>query len=229
MEAEDCTNVWYMALGRFLCLVATTSLGTLLHFNAKTNSSHAELGTTVSATGLDSTTTATTLSSDAEEDNTTSGDELKSSAVELTVGSRLRVETGDQPQDWFDPADSSNVQRSSSFTQARLFTLTTSFRCDDSKVGLFFSATVAADPLEPTRPRRHSLTSVGERAAKMKRKNQSRSMDKANLKEVDYVKKEASRSAWGKVRVFERLYSYDPEINDLTWATEPSEKPVHLR
>ena len=33
----------------------------------------------------------------------------------------------------------------------------------------------------------------------MKRKNQSRSMEKANLKEVDYVKKEASRSAWGKV------------------------------
>ena len=82
---------------------------------------------TSAATGLDSTTTATTLSSDAEEDNTTSGDELRSSAVELTgaVGSRLKVEAGDQPQDWFDPADSGNVQRSSSFTHARLFTLTT--------------------------------------------------------------------------------------------------------
>ena len=51
-------------------------------------------------------------------------------------------------------------------------------------------------------PRRHSLTSVGEKAAKMrKRKKQSLSMDKANLKEVDYGKKEASRSAWGKVRI----------------------------
>ena len=64
---------------------------------------------------------------------------------------------------------------------------------------IFSSATVPAEPLEPTKPRRHSLTSVGEKAAKMKRKNQSRSMEKANLKEVDYVKKEASRSAWGKV------------------------------
>ena len=74
---------------------------------------------TSAATGLDSTTTATTLSSDAEEDNTTSGDELRSSAVEL---SRLKVEVGDQTQqDWFDPADSGNVQRSSSFTHARLF------------------------------------------------------------------------------------------------------------
>ena len=62
---------------------------------------------------------------------------------------------------------------------------------------LFLSVTIPAEPLEP---RRHSLTSVGEKAAKMrKRKNQSRSMDKAILKEVDSVKKEASRSAWGKV------------------------------
>ena len=61
------------------------------------------------------------------------------------------------------------------------------------------SASVPAAPLEP---RRHSLTSVGEKAAKMrKRKKQSLSMEKANLKEVDYGKKEASRSAWGKVRI----------------------------
>ena len=77
------------------------------------------------ATGLDSATTATTLSSDPEGDNTTSGDELRSSAVELTaVGARLKVEAADQPQDWFDTAeDGSNVQRSSSFTHARLFHL----------------------------------------------------------------------------------------------------------
>ena len=37
----------------------------------------------------------------------------------------------------------------------------------------------------------------------MKRRNQSRSIDKANLKEVDYVRKEASRSAWEKVRVLD--------------------------
>ena len=52
-------------------------------------------------------------------------------------------------------------------------------------------------------PRRHSLTSVGEKAAKMRKrkKRQSLLMDKDNLKEVDYGKKEASRSAWGKVRI----------------------------
>ena len=75
-------------------------------------------------TGLDSATTATTLSSDAEEGDTTSGDELRSSAVELTapVGARLKVEAADRPQDWFDPVeeDGGNVQRSSSFTHARL-------------------------------------------------------------------------------------------------------------
>ena len=82
---------------------------------------------TQSVTGLDSATTATTLSSDAE-DNTTSGDELKSSAVEL-LGSRLKAaataEAGGggaaaQTHDYFDPAADANVQRSSSFTQARL-------------------------------------------------------------------------------------------------------------
>ena len=55
-------------------------------------------------------------------------------------------------------------------------------------------------PLETLTPRRHSLTSVGEKASKMKRKNQSRSMEKAaNLKEADYAKKEVNKSAWGKV------------------------------
>ena len=50
-----------------------------------------------------------------------------------------------------------------------------------------------------------------------KRKKQSLSMDKANLKEVDYGKKEASRSAWGKVRISQPVKNQINRIsqNDL--------------
>ena len=103
-------------------------------------------------TGLDSATTATTLSSDAEEGDTTSGDELRSSAVELTapVGSRLKVEAADRPQDWFDPVeeDGGNVQRSSSFTHARLgHSPTNSFGLVGLRLVRFFAA-----PVFPRRP-----------------------------------------------------------------------------
>ena len=77
--------------------------------------------------------------------------------------------------------------------------------CRFKACAILCSASVPAAPLEP---RRHSLTSVGEKAAKMrKRKKQSLSMDKANLKEVDYGKKEASRSPWGKVRISQLVWA----------------------